>query len=52
MICDYCKHQKEKGHINACLSCKWDDSLVDNFEPKVEINAIGDDSNIKKLGGD
>ena len=43
MFCDYCKN---KGNINACLSCKFDESLQDNFEPKEKIGEEASDVNL------
>ena len=31
--CEQCKNKINKNRINPCLSCKYDDSLNDNFEP-------------------
>ena len=31
--CDHCKNKNNQKRINPCFSCKFDDSLNDNFEP-------------------
>lgn len=55
MICDYCKKKERNENINACLSCKFDESLVDNFEPKaIKFPASEEDITkfIKEITGD